>query len=110
MITLEYLRSFRFAGYAIFDLVVSFLGIYLIAPLLSKLFLKLRIRISRKSWLLLTLPLSIIIHLLIGTKTQMTKDFFDMYGHYILKIVIVILSILGMRDIKIGKKAKGNSR
>jgi hypothetical protein len=107
MITLEYLRSFRFAGYALFDLSISFLGIYLLSPLLSKLFLKIGFKISRKSWLFLTLPLGIIAHLLAGSKTQMTKDFLDMHGHYILKITIVILAILGMKDIKMGKKGKG---
>lgn len=38
MPTLEYLRHFRFASYAIFDLLVSFWGIYLLSPLLSRLF------------------------------------------------------------------------
>ena len=108
MITLEYLRSFRFAGYALFDLFVSFLGIYLLSPLLSKLFLKLGFKISRKSWIYFTLPLSIIVHLLIGNRTQMTRDFLDMEGHYILKIIIVILGFLGMKDINIEKKLKNN--
>jgi len=106
MATIEFLRQFRIAGYAMFDLGASFLGIYLLAPLLSRLFLRFRVQISRKSWLLLTLPLSIVVHLLVGTMTLMTKNFLDVQGHYVLKIVILVLFILGMKDIKIIKKNK----
>ena len=104
MITLEFLRQFRIAGYAIFDLVVSFLGIYLLSPLLSRLFLYLRVKVPKSSWLLFTLPMGIGAHLLIGTITPMTKNFLDMNSNYVLKIVIALLFILGLRGIKITKK------
>ncbi len=104
MNTLEFLRQFRFGGYAIFDLVVAFLGIYLLSPLLSKLFLKIRIKIPKYNWIYLTLPLGIITHLLVGRITPMTSDFIDINGHYIIKIIIVILLILGLKGIKISKK------
>lgn len=101
---IEFLRQFRFSGYAIFDLVVAFLGIYLLSPLLSKIFLKIRIDIPKKNWLFLTLPISILTHLLIGKITPMTRDFMDIQSHYILKILILSLLILGLKDIKIIKK------
>jgi uncharacterized membrane protein len=104
MPTIQFLRSFRFGEYAYFDIFVSFLGIYLLSPLLSKLFLKLKLKISRKSWLLLTLPLSIIVHILVKNVTPMTRDFLDFNGHYVLKGVILILTILGVKDIKRKKK------
>jgi len=104
MTILEFLRQFRVGGYAIFDFVVSFLGIYLISPRLSRIFLKLRLDIPKRNWLFLTLPLSILIHLLVGTITPMTRDFFDIHGHYILKILILGLLIFGIRGIKIIKK------
>ena len=106
MTPIEFLRQFRIAGYAIFDLGASFLGIYLLAPLLSRFFLKFRVQISRKSWLLLTLPLSIVAHLLVGTRTLMTKDFLDIQGHYVLKGILLALLILGIKDIKITKKKR----
>lgn len=106
MLTLEYIRQFRVFGYALFDLGVSFLGVYLLAPLLTKLFLMFGVKISRKSWLLLTLPLSIAIHLLVGTMTQMTRDFFDIQGHYVIKILIIGLLILGTRGITFKVKRK----
>ena len=100
MTTIETLREFRIFDYAIFDFVASFIGVYLLAPILSKLFLKLKVKISRKSWLLLTLPISILTHLLSGNMTLMTENFFDLQGHYILKIIIITLLILGLKDIK----------
>lgn len=111
MIPIEFLRQFRFSGYAIFDFAAAFLGIYLLSPLLSKIFLKLRIDIPKKNWLFLTLPISIFVHLLVGQITPMTKDFIDIHNHYILKILILSLLILGIKGIKIVKKSslkKGN--
>lgn len=101
---IEFLRQFRIGGYAIFDFIVSFLGIYLIAPLISRIFLKIGIDIPRRNWLFLTLPLSILVHLLVGRITPMTKNFIDLHGHYLLKILITCLFIIGMIGIKIIKK------
>ncbi len=106
MITIEYLRQFRIGEYAVFDIVISFLGIYLLSPLLSKLFLKFRIEIPKRNWLFLTLPIGILVHLLTGNMTLMTKDFMDIHSHYVLKILILVLLILGIKGIKITKKPK----
>lgn len=106
MISIEFLRQFRFGEYALFDFFVAFLGVYLLAPLLSKLFLKLRVDISRTSWLLLTLPISIIVHVSIGRITPMTKNFLDIQDHYILKIFILSLMVFGLKGIKITKRKK----
>jgi hypothetical protein len=100
MITLEYLRSFRIGGYAIFDLVVSFVGIYLLAPLLSKICRKFSLRVSTLSWLFLTLPISIVVHLLVGQKTLMVQNFLDLQGHWEIKSLIIILVILGTKNIQ----------
>lgn len=104
MIPIEFLRQFRIGEYAIFDLVVAFLGIYLLSSLLSKMFLKLRVDIPKRNWLFLTLPIGIVAHLISGHMTPMTKNFLDIHGHYILKTLIIILLILGLRNIKIIKK------
>lgn len=103
-ITIEFLRQFRFGRYAIFDLVVAFLGMFVLSPLLSKIFLMFRIKIPKRNWLFLTLPISIVVHLLVGKITLMTQDFIDPQGHYVLKIFIIILFIFGMWGIKIAKK------
>jgi hypothetical protein len=97
---LKFLRSFRIANYALFDLAIAFLGIVLLAPLLSRLALKVGLKIPLSSWLFFTLPLSILSHLLVGNKTAMTKNFLDPHGHYLLKILIIILLLLGLKEIK----------
>ena len=104
MISIEFLRQYKIAGFAIFDFAVSFIGVYLLAPLLSKLFGKLGIQIPKKNWLFLTIPLSVLIHVLVNQITPMTKEFLDPQGHYILKGVIIILLIFGLRGIKRVKK------
>ncbi len=104
MNTIEFLRQFRIGEYAIFDFAASFLGIYLIAPLLSKLFLKLRLDIPKHNWLLLALPISILIHLLFGNITPMTANFISINGHYLLKALIILLLAAGIRGIKVVKK------
>ncbi|MDO8805028.1 MAG: hypothetical protein Q7R35_11400 [Elusimicrobiota bacterium] len=56
--------------------------------------------IPKLNWLYLTLPLGVAAHLIIGKITPLTKDFIDPHDHYILKIVIIGLSVLGLRNIK----------
>lgn len=104
MVPIEFLRQFRLAGYAVFDLAVSFLGIYLLSGLLSKLFLKIGLIIPKQNWLLLTLPLSIFVHLLVGRITPMTQNFIDLKSNYLLKILILALLFYGLRGVKIIKK------
>jgi len=98
--TIEYLRSFRIFQYAIFDLIASFLGIFLLSPLLTKLFLKININIPTSSWMYLTLPMSIFIHIAVGNYTKMTQNFLDLNSNYILKIIILVLLFLGLKGIK----------
>lgn len=104
MLSVEYLRSFKIGQYAIFDIVTAFAGIYLLSPLLSKLFKKLNLDIPKASWLYFTLPLSVIFHILVGNITPLTKYFIDLNGHYIEKITLIILVVLGIKHIKIIKK------
>ncbi|NOR86682.1 MAG: hypothetical protein GQ527_03645 [Bacteroidales bacterium] len=77
---------------------------YFLGSLLSKLFRKINIEIPRMNWVYLTLPISILIHLLIGRITTMTADFVNPYDYYFLKILIIVLLILGLRGIKRIKK------
>lgn len=105
MISIEYLRQFRFGEYAIFDLTVSFLGIYLLSPLLSKLFRKLRLDIPKRNWIFLTLPIGILTHLLVGRMTPMTQNFFDIHAHYLIKIIILASLVFGIRGIKLTRKS-----
>ncbi|MFA5954869.1 MAG: hypothetical protein WC817_05060 [Patescibacteria group bacterium] len=104
MNSIEYLRQFRVGEYAIFDFAVAFIGVYLLSPLLSRIFLKIGIDIPKQNWLYLTLPIGILAHVLVGRITPMTRDFLDTHNHYVLKAVILVLLILGIKGIKIVKK------
>lgn len=103
MITTQSLRSFKILDYAVFDLAASFIGIYLLSPVLSSLFRLIKLEIPRSSWLYLTLPLGVLIHILVGSYTPMTKYILDPSGHYLLKILLVALTILGIRGISVIK-------
>lgn len=106
MTTIEFLRQFKLGEYAIFDLVASFLGIYLLSPFLSKIFKKIRLDIPKINWIYLTLPIGILAHLLVGKITPMTRDFLDLNSSYLLKILIIGLLFFGIRGIKIIRNKK----
>jgi hypothetical protein len=103
MFNIKYLRSFKILDYAIFDLAASFIGIYLLSPLLTKLFSLIHLNIPRASWIYFTIPLGIVFHIIFGNYTPMTKYFLDPTGHYLLKLFIITLIILGVRGITIIK-------
>jgi hypothetical protein len=101
MITLEFLRSLKIGEYAIFDIAISFLGIWILSPILSKLFKLLKLDIPLSSWIYLALPIGILAHIVVGRYTPMTKYFLDPTSHYLLKLFILALVYLGLRRIKI---------
>jgi len=71
-----------------------------LAPLLSKIFLKLKIKIPHKNWLFLMMPLSILVHLAVSNMTLMTRNFVDTQGHFFLKGIVLLSLFLGLRGIK----------
>jgi len=103
---IDFLRQYHFGNYAIFDFVLAFAGIYLLAPSLSKLFRKLGFEVPQKNWIFLTLPISVGAHFLAGNITAMTRDFLDLDGYYILKLIILVSFILGVKGIKKIEKVK----
>lgn len=100
---LDYIREFRIFNYAIFDLIVSFLWIYLLSPFLSKSFFKIWIIIPKVNWLFLTLPIWIFFHVIFWSFTPMTENFLDFSDFYVLKWIVIILLFLWLRNIKINK-------
>jgi hypothetical protein len=97
---IEFLRSFRIGEYAIFDFLVSFIGIYLISKFLTKFFLKFKIYIPTISWMYFTLPIGFLFHLIFKVNTQMNNNILDLNGHYILKLFFIVLVVLGIKGIK----------
>jgi len=97
MISLEYLRSFRIYKMAVFDLTLSYFGIYLLSPLIIKLFKKLKLKTNKTQLLWLTLPLSIVVHLLVGQDTPLTKMVLDQHDYYLVKIIILAMIFIAFK-------------
>jgi len=106
VMTLETIRQIRLGEYAVFDLVLAFVGVYWAAPLLSRICRRLGVEVPRQSWLLLTLPLGLLVHLLIGSMTRMTREFINPEGDYLLKVLIVGLVLLGVKGMKRTRRSK----
>jgi len=100
---LDLLRQFKIGPFAIFDTVLAYVGIFLVAPLLTKLFYRFHLNISRTSWLWLTLPIAVIFHIAFGQNTPFTKMFLDLSGFYGAKIILLFMLYMGLRDIRIVK-------
>ncbi len=98
MLNLEYLRSFKIYQIAVFDVVISYLGIYLISPILIKLFNKIGIKTSKKTWMWLMFPLSLLAHFFIGQDTTLLKMFLNPNSFYTVKAVIVFMLIMAFKN------------
>jgi len=97
---IEYLRQFRIGGFAVFDLTVAFLGMLALSPLLSGLCKRLGIHVPKRNWVILTLPISVLVHVLVGSMTPLTKDVLDPSGHYMAKSIIVVCIFFGVTGIR----------
>lgn len=97
----EFVRQFRIAGYAIFDLSVSFVAVGLLSPLLSKGCAKLGLHVPKISWIYAVLPISVLAHLLFHASTPFTQQVVDPSGHILQKLLVLILFILSIKDIRI---------
>lgn len=104
------LRQFRIGPFTIFDTATAYLGVFLLAPLLTKLFLKLHLYISRAKWLWLTLPISVIFHFVSHQNTPFMKMLLDPKGFYIAKIVLLFMLYMGLRNIRTPKQINNSSR
>lgn len=95
----QFLRQFRIGPYAIFDLVMSYIGIFLVAPVLSKLASKFSVKISRTAWLWFTLPISVIFHLIFRQNTAFMQRLFSSQGYHVEVIVLLFMVYMGVRHI-----------
>ena len=95
----EFLRQYRIGGFAIFDFVVAYGGLFLLSPIIIKLFQKINVHMTLVNIMWLVLPLSIIVHILVGTYTPMTKMFLNMHDYYFIKILIIFMIYMGLRKV-----------
>ncbi|WKZ31165.1 MAG: hypothetical protein QY318_00115 [Candidatus Dojkabacteria bacterium] len=94
------IREFRIGEFTIFDTTLAFLGVLLLSPLLTKLFLKVGLMIPTVSWMLFVIPMGVIGHLIAGIDTPLTQNFIDPDGHYFTKIIVLGMSVAGIALIK----------
>src|ERR1035437_3587054 len=96
------LRQFRIGPFTVFDTVTAYLGIFLIAPLLTKIFSKIHINISRAGWLWLTLPISVVFHLIFRQNTPFMKMLLNpnQFQFYLGIIIILFMIYMSLRKIK----------
>ncbi len=83
--------------YALFDFVAAYFGMLILFPLLGRIAKSLHYDLHLSQVLWLTLPLSVLLHLLTGQFTPLTKYAIDPSGHYLLKMVLVVMLYMGMR-------------
>lgn len=96
---IKYLRLFRIGQFAIFDFTISYIGFYILSPLIIKLFKYFNMTVTIANIMWLVLPLSILIHIIIGNHTPLTKMFLDTSDYYFIKIVIVYMIYAGLKGV-----------
>jgi hypothetical protein len=96
---IEFLRQYRMGGFAIFDFVVAYGGFFLLSPIIMKLFQKININMTLANIMWLVLPLSIVVHLIIGVHTPLTKMFINTHDYYFVKILIFFMVYMGLRKV-----------
>ena len=101
---IEFVRQFRIGPFAVFDIAVSYLAVFLLASRLTNLARKAKLHILKAQWLWLVLPVSVIIHLIFGQETPLTRMALDPNNSYLLKLVILFMIFMGLRGIRITKK------
>lgn len=98
---IEELRSYKVGPFAIFDTAISYLGILIVSPLLTKILLKFGLKISVSSWLWLTIPISIIFHLLFSQQTPLIKILNNprQLDFYVAITILLFMTYMGLKNI-----------
>lgn len=96
---LEFLRHYRIGPFSVFDFAVSYLGFWLLAPYIIKLFARINVNFTKANIMWLVLPLSVLIHLAVSRHTPLTKMVIDPNNYYLLKILLMIMIYFGFRKV-----------
>jgi hypothetical protein len=101
MISIEYLRQFRIGPFTIFDTVTAYLGILILSPILTWLMSKLHFKVTTASWLWLTLPLSVIFHIIFLQTSPLMKILVhpEHFQFYIAVFILVTMTYMGFSKI-----------
>jgi hypothetical protein len=96
---IDFLRQFRIGQFSIFDFAVSYLGLFLLAPIIIKGLSYFKVHMTKMNIMWLVLPLAILVHLIVGKYTPMTKMFLDLHNYYFLKALILFMIYMGFRGV-----------
>lgn len=96
---IDLLRQYRVGPFAVFDFVISYLGFYLLSPFIIKLFLFFNLKINKTGIMWLVLPTSILVHILVGEYTPLTKMFLDGSEYYLVKAIVIFTIYMGIKEI-----------
>lgn len=98
---LGFIFGLRLGPFRMFDFVGTYLVVLLLSPLLTKIALWFHVKIGRVAWLWLLLPISALVHFAINQETTLTKMLLDPNDYHIVKVLIIFMLIMGIKDIKI---------
>lgn len=87
---LQNLREYKVGPFTVFDTVVSFVVAYYFAQ-----YFKYDVR----AVMLLVLPVSVLIHKMVGQSTPLTQMAFSKRGDYWVKALLVILTVAGVNEL-----------
>ena len=94
------LRQVRLGPFAVFDFAAAYLGIFVLSPILTKLFAKVGLYFSRIDWLWLTLPIGILFHLVLRLNTPLVNMVLDTGGNYAVKALLVFMIFMGLKNCR----------
>ncbi len=97
---LGFIFDLRLGPFRMFDFVGTYLVVFLLSPLLTKVALRFRLKIGKIQWLWLLLPISALVHFAINQETTLTKMLLDPNDYYVVKAVIIFMLIMGIKDIR----------
>lgn len=94
------LRQYKVGPFAVFDTIISYIGLFLLAPILTKIFRGMHLEIPRASWLWFVLPISVVFHFFFSQQTPLMKLLASSNG-YIAIIILFVMTYLGVRVIRV---------
>lgn len=94
------LRQYRVGDFAIFDFALTFAAAAVFGPFLSWLLRKKGWHVPIINWFFLVVPFGMLAHVLTGRITPLTEQLLDPSGHFLVKGIMLLLVILGLRGIK----------
>lgn len=93
----ELLRQYKIGPFSIFDFVLAFGGVYILAPFIIRVLQRARIIITRTELMWLVVPLSVMSHLLVGSMTPLTQMAVNPKGDVVVKLVLLGMLYVGLR-------------